>query len=422
MTRCIAAKWSIGAGAVVLAAAAAWWSFDHAQYRHHYREARRALAAQDADLARLHLDRCLAWPGAEPEVRLLAAHAARLSGDYEAAEAQVAACEKLAATPPADVQRERALLQVQQGDFRGYIDYLQSSADGQEPPPDVLEAMAHGLQATLFFDQAAMCLQRLLAQEPDHVRAHLLAGDILLRKRHAEPALHEFQAAVEQLPDAFQPRLRLAECLLELGRVRDAAAHLEALHARYADRPELMLAEARVAVYRANPNEAREILHRLLAAHPDRVDALVTLGRLEFRQGAPQRGLPWLEHAVALHPDHPEAWEALARCHGAVGDADAEKRCLAEFDRASRALGEVTRLIVRVMQEQPDDVNLRIDVARRYERLHEPVKAIQWRFCVLHLDPAHGPSHRALARLFDETGQPHRAARHRALAEKQDPR
>ncbi len=73
------------------------------------------------------------------------------------------------------------------------------------------------------------------------------------------------------------------------------------------------------------------------------------------------------------------------------------------------------------MQEQVNDVSLRIDLAERYERLHEPAKAIQWRMCVLHLDPAHAPTHRALARLFEQTGQPHRAARHRGLAEKGKP-
>ncbi len=421
MNRRIAVHWTIGAGAVALAALAAWWSLHHARYRYHELEARRALAAEHADLAGIHLAYCLAC-GEQAEVRFLAAQAARLSGDYEEAEAQLARCEANAELPAADVRRERALLQIQQGDFHGNIEYLQSETLGREPPPDVLEAMVRGLEATLFFDQAVDCLQRLFVRETDHPAAHVLAGDILLRKRYAEPALHEFQTAVEQLPNAYRPRLRLAECLLEQGRTREAAAHLEALHERYADRPELMLAEARVAVYRAEPGAARGILHRLLAAHADHVDALVTLGQLEFRQGDPRDALPWLQRAIALHPDKPEAWETLARCHAALGESDAAKRSLAEFDRCSRELGEVTRRIVRVMQERPDDVLLRIDLAERYERLHEPAKAIQWRFCVLHLDPQHAPSHRALARLFAQTGQPHRAARHRALAEKQSDR
>jgi predicted Zn-dependent protease len=417
MTRRALVHWSIGAAALALAALATWWSFCHAQYRYHFQAARRALTAHDTDLARVHVHQCLALQD-QPEGRLLAAQAARLAGDYEAAEAHLRVCEATADVP-VEVQRERALLQIQQGDFRGPIDYLQSTATSPEPPADVLEAMAHGLEATLFFDQAAVCLQRLFEKDPEHPRAHVLAGDIFLRKRHAEPALHEFQTAVEQLPDAFRPRLRLAECLLELGQVRQAAAHLEALRDRYANRPELMLAEARVAVYCARPQEARDILQRLLAAHPNHLDALVTLGQLEFHQGEPRDGLPPLQHAVALYPDKPEAWEGLAHCRAALGNSAEEQRCLAEFDRASRALGEVTRLIVRVMQEQPDDVKLRIEVAERYERLHESAKAIQWRFCVLHLDPDHAPSHRALARLFEQTGQPHRAARHRRLAEKQ---
>ncbi len=299
--------------------------------------AQHALDTQDADLARVHLAQCLAWAGDQPKLRLLAARAARLAGDYEAAEEQLTICAGDPGLPEAEVKRERALLQVQQGDFRGHLEYLQGTSNTREPPPDVLDAMAHGLEATLFFNEAAACLQRLFAQTPDHPRARVLAGNIMLRKRYAEPALHEFQSAVDQLPGAFTPRLRLAECLLDLGQVREAATHLQALQVRYADAPELLLAQARVAVYRAQPQEAMEVLRRLLVAHPDHIEALMTLGQLEFRQGEPRQALPWLHSAIRIHPDKPEVWEALARCHAALGEQDEERRCLAEFDRASRA-------------------------------------------------------------------------------------
>ena len=411
MTRRTLLNWTMAGAVTALAAGAVWWSYHYAHFRHNRQAAQRALAAGDADLALVHLTACLAWRGDDAEVRLLAAQAARLAGDYEAAEAHLSYCESATDPPSEPVQRERALLQVQQGDFRGYLESLKSTLDSSAPPADVLEAMARGLEATLFFDQAAECLQRLFAQEPDHARGHVQAGNLFLRKRYAEPARHEFEAAVKQLPDAFRPRLRLAECLLDLGEVREAASHLATLAERYPDAPELLSAQARVAVYRARFAEARGILHRLLAAHPDHLDALIALGQLEYHQGDPKDALPPLERAVKRHPDKPDAWETLARCHAALRNADDAKRCLKEFDRASREFGEVTRLTVRLMQEQADDVKLRIEVAERYERLHEPAKAIQWRLCVLHVDPHHTPSQEALARLFEQTGQPHRAAR-----------
>ena len=49
--------------------------------------------------------------------------------------------------------------------------------------------------------------------------------------------------------------------------------------------------------------------------------------------------------------------------------------------------------------------------------LHTPREAQRWYFCALQADPNHRPAHRALAEIFAQTSQPHRAARHRALAE-----
>jgi tetratricopeptide (TPR) repeat protein len=415
MTKRNAIGWAAGAALAAAAGIAAWWSFQYAQDRHHWRAAQLALASQDADLARAHLTHCLAHHGDSLEVRLLAAKAARLAGDYDAAEEHLAICETQVVPASAEVKEERALLQVQEGDISG-LDYLKSIADGREPPPALLEALAYGMEATLFFDAAAECLQRLLQQEPDNPRARLLAGSIMLRKRYPSLALQEFEAAVRLLPNALTPRLRLAECLLDLGEPREAAAHLEVLEKQHADAPERLLVQARAAEYRAQPQRAREILNKLLAAQPAHVDALVAMGQLEYRDGEARQALPWLRRAIARHPDQAEAWECLARCYAALGESIEEKRCRAEFDRVTRALGEIRRLTVRVMQEKIDDIGLRIELAERYERLHEPGKAIQWRMCTLHLNPRHAATHGALADLFAETGQPHRAARHRALA------
>jgi predicted Zn-dependent protease len=321
--------------------------------------------------------------------------------------------------PDDDVKRERALLQVQQGDFKGYLENL-TPLGPDDPALDstVLEALARGFEATSFFDQAMGSLQRLVRQEPDNPRGHLLAGSILLRKRYAGQALEHFQTAVRQLPGALAPRLKLAECLLELGESRQAAAHLEALRKRYPRSPELLMSLAHLSEYRAQPAEAKRALRQLLDIEANHVDALVSLGRLEYRHDDPRDALVWLNRAIQMQPYKSEAWEAAARSHAALGNLDEEKRCLAEFARVGRELGEATRIAQLIMTEKANDLDLRIELAKRYERLHDPAKAIQWRLCTLHLDPRHAATHRALAELFERTGQPHRAARHRALARK----
>ena len=417
MTKVRLSGWAAGVVAASVAAAAAWWSFQQAQARHHWHEAKLALELQDANRARAHLAQCLSWWHVRSDVRLLAAQAARLADQFDEAEEHLAFCEQLAAaTPDETLRRERALLQVQQGDYRDHLDLL--APNGPTDPQlsaDVLDVIAHGYASTFYTAQAVDCLRRLSQFDPEHVRGNLLAGKIYATMRFYGQAIGFFEKAVQRFPDALAPRLELAKCLLELGEVRQAAAHLDALHQRFPDETEVLFAQALIYVYRAQANEAKRVLQQILNSQPDHVDALVELGRLEFRHGDPKDALGWLHKAIAVNPDKIEAWDAQARCHEALSQAEEAERCRQELSRLNRELGEATRLALMATQEKPDDLNLRFETANRFERLHDPVKAVQWRFCTLQLDPAHQPTHRALAQFFERNGQPHRAARHRAL-------
>jgi tetratricopeptide (TPR) repeat protein len=417
MTKQDIVKWLLGMAAVFLTALMAWWSYYYAQSRYHWREAQLALEAQDADRARIHLKQCLLRWNSEPEVKFLAAQAARLAGDYEEAEGHLAYCEGRGGMQDADLRRERALLQVQQGDFGGYIESLAPRGPKDpELPTSVLEAMARGSEATMFFEAALECLKRILDQQPENPRALLLLGNILTRNRFLDDAREKFEAAVRAAPDALMPRLRLAECALNMGDVREAATHLDVLCQRYPDAPEVWLIRARVHEYRAQPEEAKSALRRVLELTPRNVEALVGLGRLEFLHGDAKDALAPLNQVIQLNPDKQEAWEVLAWCHAALSDPEEEKWCLEEFARIRRDQGEAARLILVTMQDKASVLSMRIELAERYERLHEHGKAIVWRFCVLQMDPRHMPSHRALANLFERVGQPNRAARYRALA------
>jgi tetratricopeptide (TPR) repeat protein len=417
MTKYPVVRWCLGLATLFLAAFLAWWSFHYSQSRYHWREAHLALEAQDADRARIHLKHCLARWNTEPEVRFLAAQAARLADDYEEAEEHLAFCERQGGLPDTDLRRERALLQVQQGDFGGYIESLTPrGANDPNLPTSVLEAMAHGSAATFFSDYALDCLKRELDQQPDSPRALLLLGSILTHKGFLGDAKEKFQAAMRVVPSALRPRLRLAECLLNRGEVGEAATHLEFLCQRYPDAPEVWFTRARLHEYRGQPQGAKTALARVLALHPNHVESLVAFGRLEFLHGNPRDALTSLHQALELNPDIQEAWEACAWCHAALFERDEEKRCLDEFIRIRRAQGEAARRVLMIAQDRTRPLPVRIEMAERYECLHEYGKAILWRFSALQLDSHNTSSHRALARMFEQVGQPHRAARYRSLA------
>jgi tetratricopeptide (TPR) repeat protein len=403
---------------VIASAVETWWSYHYCMARQHWRQAEAAVESQDAETARQHMAECLRWWSGRFDVRLLAAKIARHTGQLEEAEEHLTYCEGVSGrgSQEEDVLRERALLQVQQGDLPGYLESLAPHGiDDRTLPADVLEALAMGYQKTFDGTGALYCLQRLLELDPNHVRGRVLAGEIYMQTRLYEEAEEQFARAVDQLPHALAPRRNLAECLLELGKVRQAAAHLELLRHGFPDDAGVLYAHAKVLVYRAQIDEAKLVLDQLLARQPRHELALVERGQLEFRHGDPNKALAWLEVAAAVDSSNVEAWEGLGNCYESLAQPEQANKCHEEATRLLRELGEVTRMEMQFMRGNPRSRAL-LELAVRCERLGLPTRAAGCLLRGVQMDPQHRPTRLALAEFYGRNGQPHLAARQCALA------
>jgi tetratricopeptide (TPR) repeat protein len=233
--------------------------------------------------------------------------------------------------------------------------------------------------------------------------------------RQYEEAADQLERAVRRSPHAAAPRWRLAECLLELGKPREAATHLEFVRVRHAGDANIQFTQARLLIYRGQLDEAKRVLEQILAGDPGHVQALVERGQLEYRHGDAQQALAWLQRAVEVDPGKVEAWQGLVHCHESLDRPREAGACREELDRVLRELGEMTRLEIQDAQRPAAGIALPLELAIRCERVHLDARAAAWRMKILQTDPQHGPTHRALADYYERSGQPHRAARHRAL-------
>jgi predicted Zn-dependent protease len=412
----VLARLVLGGAIVAAASSAVVWSYHYSEARHHWQQARIAFDQHDPEAARQHLAHCLRRWGADFDVRFAAAQAARLSRRLDDAEEHLTVCER----PGPDVRqdtsvlRERALLQVQQGDFVGYLEQVAPRGpDDPTLPADVLEAVAHGYAATFYDNDALRALRRLLEHDPEHGRALVLAGELQMQATQYEDAAEYLAGAVRCAPHARLPRLRLAECLLEMGKPREAATHLEFLRSRHADDADVLLMQARLNIYRGQLDEAKGVLGQILTTNPKHVQALLERGQVEFRHGDPRTALVWLEVAAALHPGKLEVWQALAHCHDALAQREQASKFREAGDRLSRELGEMSRLELQQMQQ---GVDFPRKMARHCERVQLLAKAAAWWIKVLQVDPDDRGAHQALADYHEGSGQPHLAKRHRALA------
>ena len=302
-------------------------------------------------------------------------------------------------------------------------------------------------------------------------RDRLLALAALLRERDANDAAAALAEAVELDPSSVQALARLAEVQAELGRPAEAVASLQRVIAaspeprvvsaawvRIGDLAERDLADVGVAVeaYRSallsTPDDVRALtgLVRGLSRRRDWANAALTLRRLatvdpdrqtrvihflslgDLLAGAaedPEGAADALEQALLLDPRNDTAMDRLdviltdldepSRLAAALGryleiEPHAQPRRMRLAALWSGPLASPNRAVDElriVVGEAPKEPSPRAELARVLEGAQRLPEAITEHLGLLTVEPLRLDSLRALRRLFDRTGQPHRSAR-----------
>jgi hypothetical protein len=211
--------------------------------------------------------------------------------------------------------------------------------------------------------------------------------------------------------------LGLAEALNRLGQPREAIYHFEIVRQRHPDSPEALLGLARCRFDAHQPEESERLLDALLAGYPDHVAGLVERGRLAVRRDQPADAEQWLNRAAALASWHREAHQLLLVCLEAQGKSDEARRCQERIREHENSDLEIVRLRQRY-RAAPRDAAVRYDIGCWALKNGDGKNGIGWLCMALLADARHSPTHAALADYFERTGQPRRAAWHRAQATK----
>lgn len=397
----------LGAGFSILALYA--WS------RYQVSAAERALQRYDLEAARDHLERGLGnWPG-NSRVLLLAAQTARRLDNCAEAERLLTDHERRQG-PTEAAKLEWLLLGVQQGEHAEQEAYLRSLVDAKHPAaPLILEALAKGFMNVSRWSRMRSSLNLLLEREPENIPALILRGKGWDGVHNPERAVEDYQRAVDLLPTTGEGRLRLAETLQRLGRVREAVAHFEFLRQREPGNPAVLLGLAHCRFESHELEQAEMLLDDLLAAQPDHVAALVERGRLSLCRGQRADAVEKLSRAAVLAPWHREAHRLLDRCLETLGKSTLAEKCQAQLRDLEASDRQAGRLSLRY-RHSPRDASVRFDVAMWALQNGREPEGVRWLFATLLVDPRHARTHAALADYFERTGQPRRSAEHRRLA------
>jgi len=221
--------------------------------------------------------------------------------------------------PAADPEAAHALgrARLEGGDPEGALPDLAAAYAADPDRPEFAWQYGYCLRRAGRSADSARVLQRLC----DRVRPRSwqiwfqLAGTYLDDGRHA-PALRAYEEALARSGDAAPwPRLRVAACLIELGRLAEARRHLDVAAARHPDAYELAHREAQLHRAAGDHAAARRAAEAALdRTWDDRLSPLVAAGLIRslIALGERAEARRVAREGLARHPGH-AALEAAAQ-------------------------------------------------------------------------------------------------------------
>jgi tetratricopeptide (TPR) repeat protein len=404
----------IGAGAAVAGI--------HLRAEYHFRAAKSALESHHPSVALEHLQVCLhTWPSNGP-THLLAARAARLSGDLERADHHLKEYERCCGRSSDDESNlERALLRAQRGEMDEVLPYCRSLIESDHPDRAlILEALTIGYLSNYRVGEATLSLKVWLEREPENPRALLLRGSLNEARENPDGAAVDYARVVELAPDHHEARLRLTGLLLDSNQAATAFKHLESLKQHLPDHP---LVRVRLALCRYQmgyPAEAEKLLDDVLERHPRFPPALTSRGLLALHAGQPAAAEKWLQQSVVLARGDQQAYHYLQRALNQLGRKAEAK----EAEDRRKALEADTRrlatIVTRELTTSPHKASLHCEIGLILMRGDQIVEGVRWLKSALKEDPHYKEAHEALADYYTRIGHLSGAARHRELAKQGD--
>lgn len=379
-----------------------------------WRAAEAALREGRPEDARGPLDVCLlVWPRS-PRVHLLAARAARLVGEMDAAEAHLDQCLKLEGGASDDVKLEFLLMRVQLGEVDEVAATLFEAVDRGHPETQmILETVAGAYMRNLRYRPALEALERWIGAAPDSATAYHWRGWVRERMNDVKGAVRDYEKALELEPDRTAVRLRAVEILLEESNLPRAFAHLQRLYAQSPERPDVL---ARLGQYRflqGRTKEARRLLEAAVERLPDDPLLLIHLARLETQEGRPARAEPWLRRVLAADPSDAEAQYALFTCLRHQGRTEEAAVVMKQYHQAQAVLERANKLLHAEAERPNDDPGPATEIGVALLRVGQERLGVDWLHRALQRDPDHQPAHRALAEHYEKKGEHEKAAAHR---------
>lgn len=396
------------------------WAAVHGWAWYHFSAGQASLVRYQNDAALAHFQQSLRiWPRS-PALHWLAARAERRAGRFDEAQQHLDQCRQHAQPDLKEAAAfEWALLRAAMGDLRSVEESLQSRILSRpEDAPLIWEALAEGYRRNYRMPEALRCLDTWLHFEPENLQAYFLRGEVHRQVGAVNRARDEYHRVVELDTGHDAARGHLARCLVQVGRYQEAAQHLDLLLLKSPDDPGLRILLARSQYDLGQREAALRILDEVLRDHPQHGAALRERGRLALAAEDFSAAEEWYRQALTELPADYEVRFGLHRALQGLGKSEEAKAQLAKAQQLKNAFERIHEIQTHQMTLRPFDPALHAELGEMLVQTGQLATGEQWLLSALHLDPNLTAAHAALARFYDEQGNPSQAELHRQEVER----
>jgi tetratricopeptide (TPR) repeat protein len=237
---------------------------------------------------------------------------------------------------------------------------------------------------------------RAAVLDPEHAGARLELARGALAERHYGRALEHLAVVARREPDNPAALEALSLAYLGLGQLDPAEQSARRLVRRAPDAAGSWRALGQVLKDRATPAalvEAEQAYRRALQLAPDSSELHQQLGLIAFSRGDYARAAEELQRAIDLHPLNRQPYPMLMQCYRRLGMAARAERLGVEYRKIDE-MDLSTAPLEYSVWAMPENLALRMRLARLYVRYRRPDLALTQVERVLAMNPNHAEARR----------------------------
>jgi tetratricopeptide (TPR) repeat protein len=192
----------------------------------------------------------------------------------------------------------------------------------------------------IFGNFAYMTMQKLWQAAPDSIWKHQAEAEALESQGSFEAAIGQYREVLARDPRRPGIHYRLGRILLARSQKIGAPEGTDAATKEFEQEIQLDPTNANAAYELAEIDrnagrfdDAQKYFELALQGHPDFEEAHLGFAAALISAHKPELALPHLQKAISLNHDNEVAWWRMSQVERLLGDAEGQKKALAEFER-----------------------------------------------------------------------------------------